>query len=162
MNWNNILGQWENGHPFNYPLRLKNRFHWNTSPIMNQGHCKYKQKFKINHQLPKEQNNHAFIKYILKSKHKYAVSFLNLSKDTMLVIPMPRADKNYATLKDFVDNASPNQQKEFWKFVSQTIRKCMKKHDTLWVSTHGLGVPYLHIRISTQPKYYFAKSKSYL
>lgn len=63
---------------------------------------------------------------------------------------MPRACKNYATLKDFIDNTLPNQQKEFWKFVSQTIRKCMKKHDTLWVSTHGLCVPYLHIRISTK------------
>ena len=36
--------------------------------------------------------------------------YKNLSKDTMLVVPMPVSGKNYATLKDFIDNAPEIQQ----------------------------------------------------
>ena len=28
------------------------------------------------------------------------------------------------------------------------------KYNKVWISTHGLGVPYLHVRISITPKYY--------
>ena len=30
----------------------------------------------------------------------------------------------------------------------------LKKNENVWVSTHGLGVDYLHVRISNNPKYY--------
>lgn len=30
----------------------------------------------------------------------------------------------------------------------------LKKHNKVWISTHGTGVPYLHVRIDTTPKYY--------
>ncbi len=36
---------------------------------------------------------------------------------------MPRKNKNYATLKDFVDNASKTQQIEFWKKVAKIMMK---------------------------------------
>ena len=70
---------------------------------------------------------------------------------------MPRAGKNYATLKDFCDNAPIIQQKEFWKLVAKIAKREMKKHKKVWVSSHGLGVPYLHVRICQSPKYYFEK-----
>jgi hypothetical protein len=31
----------------------------------------------------------------------------------------------------------------------------MKTHDKVWISVHGLGVNYTHVRISPSPKYYF-------
>jgi hypothetical protein len=74
----------------------------------------------------------------------------------MLVIPMPVSGKNYATLKDFIDNAPEIQQQEFWKHVAEVAKKCMKKNGKVWISVNGLGVAYTHIRISTIPKYYFA------
>ena len=80
----------------------------------------------------------------------------------MLVIPIPRKGKNYVTIKDFVDNAPKKQQKEFWKTVSQTIQEQMKIHDKIWVSVHGLGVAYLHVRISRKPKYYFSRTNNYV
>jgi hypothetical protein len=154
--WSTILQNWENGIPHKYPKQLKGRFLWNTSVLKNNGNSEFKQIFRTNLELPAEQNKTDFEEYIKKSTNKYVTSFLNLSKDTMLVIPMPYQSKNYATFRDFTDNASPIQQQEFWKHISLATKDFMKKHDKVWISTHGFGVPYLHVRISTSPKYYFA------
>ncbi|MAF35866.1 hypothetical protein CL622_01990, partial [archaeon] len=60
-----------------------------------------------------------------------------------------------AHIKSFIDNASITQQKAFWKQVVKTAKKQLKMYDHIWISTHGLGVPYLHVRISNKPKYYY-------
>ena len=90
-----------------------------------------------------------------KKQTSYATAFPNLSGDTILVVPMPKKGKSYATLKDFADNAPAKQQQELWKLVAKQAKKQVKKFRKVWISTHGLGVPYLHVRISSQPKYYF-------
>ena len=61
--------------------------------------------------------NFEYSEYFKNSKNRYVVTFLNLSGDIILVCPMPMNGKNYATLKDFIDNASLTQQKEFWKYM---------------------------------------------
>ena len=68
---------------------------------------------------------------------------------------MPISGKNYATLRDFTDNAPEIQQQEFWKHVAEVAKKFMKEKGKVWISVHGLGVDYTHVRISTTPKYYF-------
>lgn len=157
MKWYNILDNWDNNKYYKYPTNIKEKFMWNTSVIKENGKCNFEESFRINKKLPREQNFEIFQSYINKSKSKYVTSFLNLSKDTLLVIPMPRKHKNYATLKDFCDNSSITQKKYFWKKVSQLVKKIIKNEKYIWISTHGLGVPYMHIRISNKPKYYFDK-----
>jgi len=99
-----------------------------------------------------------FNEYINKSTNKYVTSFINLSGDTLLIIPMPCKNKNFTTLKDFIDNASLIQQQYFWQKVAIEIRKLIiNNNKKFWISTHGLGVNYLHIRICLQPKYYQTK-----
>jgi len=154
--WNDVLTGWKNGIPFTYPADIKYRFEWNTS-VLKTGKEEYKEKFKINKNLPTVQNFYEFQEYIAKSKNKYVTSFPNLNGDTMLIVPMPYTGKNYATLKDFIDNAPQIQQQEFWKEVARVARKCMKKGD-VWISVHGMGVHYTHVRISYSPKYYFSTS----
>ena len=83
------------------------------------------------------------------------VSFYNPSGDTCLVIPKPRRGKNFATIKDFCDNGSKIQKREFWKTAAMLARREMETYDKVWISAHGLGVPYFHLRISQIPKYYF-------
>ena len=73
---------------------------------------------------------------------------------------MPRRGKNYATMKDFVEHAPRIQQKAFWQKVAVVAEQQMKKFGKVWVSAHGLGVPYLHIRVCSMPKYYFSKKLS--
>jgi len=155
ISWKDILYGWKNGIIMKYPKNINERFLWNTSVLKNNGDIEYKQNFSIDDTLPSIQYENDFSEYINKSQNKYVTSFLNLSRDTMLVIPMPRKNKNYVTIKDFIDNASIKQQKEFWKEVANIAIQYMEKNDKAWISTHGHGVAYTHIRISSTPKYYF-------
>jgi len=155
MLWIDVLNDWLTERFFTYPKEITEKFFWNTSVLKNNGYIEYKENYKINNDLPIIQNTYDFQEYINNSKNKYVVSFSNLNKDTILVIPMPLLGKNYATLKDFIDNAPEIQQKEFWKEVANIAINLMKKHEKLWISVHGLGVPYTHVRISYKPKYYF-------
>lgn len=160
MNWNQVLENWSQGNYFKYPQSIKNKFQWNTSVIKKGGNSVFKEDFMENELLPRNQDVSAYNEYITQTENKYAVSFSNPSGDTMLIIPMPRVNKNFATIKDFTDNASEIQKREFWKEVSGIIKKQMNNNTHLWVSAHGLGVPYFHIRISIKPKYYFSKELS--
>ena len=155
MLWLDVLSNWKNGIPLKYPHQLKGRFQWNTCVLKNNGNVEYKQHFRTNNNLPSIQNTKDFQENINKSKNKYVTAFPNLSKDTMLVVPMPVIGKNYATLRDFIDNSSEIQQKEFWKKVANVAEDFMNKNGKVWISVHGLGVAYTHVRISTSPKYYF-------
>lgn len=132
----------------------KHPFLWKTSPIRNGGNSFFKQECIRCNLLNVKSDSSAFDKYIKRSKNKYATSFYNLSGDTLLVIPMPRKNKNFSNLNEFMKNASPLHIKKFWEYVYSEIQKLLPKEKELWVSTHGLGVPYLHLRISTKPKYY--------
>jgi hypothetical protein len=155
MLWSDVLNNWEKGIPLKYPKTVKGRFLWNTSVLKNDGKVPFKQTFRKNNDLPETQNKKDFQEYIKKSENKYVVSFPNLSKDTMLVVPMPIPGKNYATLKDFIDNAPQIQQEEFWKKVATVAKNFMAEKGKIWISVHGLGVHYTHVRISSSPKYYF-------
>ena len=149
--WMDVLKNWEKGTPFTYPT--KERFQWYTSVLKNDGLVPFHQTFNENPNLPTKHDKTAFQKYIDNSQNKYAVAFPNLDKTSMLVIPIPRRGKNYATLKDFLDNAPKIQQQEFWKKVASVAKKYMKKWGEVWISVHGLGVPYTHVRIDSTPKY---------
>ncbi len=104
-----------------------------------------------------KQDSTSFKNQINKSKNKYVTSFYNLSKSAYLIIPIPRKDKIFTTLKDFMDNASKNQQKEFWKQIAKSTIVMLQKYKKVWISTHGTGVPYLHVRIDIKPKYYITE-----
>jgi hypothetical protein len=155
MLWKEVLANWENGITLQYPKKVKGKFQWNTSVLKNNGNVEFKQVFRTNDKLPSTQNKKDFQEQINKSHNKYVVSFPNLSKDTMLVVPIPIRGKNYATLRDFIDNAPEIQQQEFWKKVAEIATKFMDEKEKVWISVHGLGVGYTHVRISTSPKYYF-------
>jgi hypothetical protein len=155
MLWSKVLYNWENGTVLQYPKQLKGKFQWNTSVLKNDGDVEYRQSFRTNAKLPQTQNAKYFEEYIKNSQNKYVVAFPNLSKDTMLVVPIPVRGKNYATLRDFIDNAPEIQQQEFWKKVAKVAKKIMNEKGNVWISVHGLGVEYTHVRISSTPKYYF-------
>lgn len=155
--WSEVLTNWENGIVLKYPKQLKGKFQWNTSVLKKDGKVEYKQSFRTNYKLPQTQNKKDFQEYIKKSQNKYVIAFPNLSKDTMLVVPMPVRGKDYATLRDFIDNAPEIQQKEFWKKVAEVAKIFMNEKGKVWISVHGLGVEYTHVRISSSPKYYFDK-----
>ena len=158
--WEDVLQSWENGFPLRYPRSVKGSFQWNTSVLKDDGRCDYVERFRTNPLLPAVQNTAAFREHIDKSKNPDVISFSNPSKDTVLVVPMPHRGNNHSTLRDFIDNAPLTQQQAFWKKVAQVARKSMAEHGSVWVSVHGLGVAYTHVRVSTGPKYYFDRNHS--
>ena len=141
MMWSNVLKNWKNGIPFKYPSNIKGRFQWNTSVLKNNGNTEYRQSFRVDTNLAQIQSLNEYSEHFKNSKNRYVVTFPNLSGDILLVCPMPMNGKNYATLKDFIDNASLTQQKMLWKKVAIFAKKLMKIHYKVCIS--------VNIRIST-------------
>lgn len=154
MKWKVVLDTWSKNGTLIYPDKIKQPFIWKSSKISSDENTPFKEEFIAEPRLNVEQNYSAFSQYINKSKNKNVIDFANLSGDTILVVPMPKKNKNFSNIKEFIDNATLTQQKALWKRVATITRKLLKENKYVWISTHGLGVPYLHVRISTTPKYY--------
>jgi len=85
--------------------------------------------------------------------------FDNLGRDATLVAPkpLPGVDhKCYTHLAAFMKRAPPHQVREFWQAAGKTALRLMDTHPnkTIWMSTAGGGVPWLHLRFDSSPKYY--------
>jgi hypothetical protein len=86
-------------------------------------------------------------------------NFENLGRDAMMVVPCPtHEDKQlYSSIAPFMREASSSQVEEFWttaaRVMKEHVRKKSKK-DPTWMSTSGLGVYWLHLRMDSRPKYY--------
>ena len=94
------------------------------------------------------------------------ISFQSLGKDALLVVPCPPDLSDLTTnpagmahLAAFIRSASPAQREALWRKVGvsvlDTLSSTAVSPDTrFWLSTSGLGVSWLHVRIDTVPKYY--------
>lgn len=82
------------------------------------------------------------------------ISFMNLGKDARLIVPCPLDDDlDYPHLAAFIRNAPDYQIHDFWKAVGFHMSEHISERYT-WLSTAGLGVYWLHIRLDSRPKYY--------
>lgn len=81
-------------------------------------------------------------------------SIHNLGGDARLVVPRPLgAHHHYAHLGAFVRGAPESQQQALWRSVGDSLM-AEGGPAPVWLSTAGLGVPWLHVRIDRRPKYY--------
>ncbi len=84
----------------------------------------------------------------------HVVSFESLGRDALLVAPCPRADlAAYGHLAAFVRLAPPAQVDELWSAVARALDARLGA-SPVWLSTAGLGVHWLHVRVDARPKYY--------
>jgi hypothetical protein len=82
------------------------------------------------------------------------VVFENLGRDAVLVVPVPLGtDSAYSHLAAFARQAPASQQHALWRVVGDTMQKRLSERP-LWLSTAGGGVPWLHVRLDSRPKYY--------
>jgi hypothetical protein len=82
------------------------------------------------------------------------VCFPNLRGDAMLVVPRClSAPEHYGHLAAFVRQAPVAQQHDLLQLSAATLRQRLS-HRPTWMSTHGMGVPWLHVRLDEVPKYY--------
>ena len=85
---------------------------------------------------------------------KPIVTFPNLSGDAQLIVPTNVSeDEHYTHLVTFVRNAPHQQVAEFWEVVGEQYEALIGDAPR-WLSTSGLGVFWLHVRVDTRPKYY--------
>lgn len=90
------------------------------------------------------------------------VSFANLGGDSCLVVPCPPnltedMPSYFTHLASFMRAASREQVMTFWKVAANEIISNLQRNppdQKMWVSTSGLGVSWLHLRLDSYPKYY--------
>jgi len=80
--------------------------------------------------------------------------FASLGKDALLVAPGPGIGRAAGPhLLAFLRNANAAQIRLLWRTVATATLERMSDKP-LWLSTSGLGVFWLHIRLDSRPKYY--------
>lgn len=86
--------------------------------------------------------------------HARTAVFQNLGGDAVLVAPCPgTADNVCAHLAAFARGAPAAQAHDFWRTVGATLEAYLGDRP-IWLSTSGLGVAWLHVRLDARPKYY--------
>jgi hypothetical protein len=83
-------------------------------------------------------------------------AFSNLSGDALLIVPrMIAAAESYGHIAAFVRGAPREQQHALLNCLAQEIEKRLAASpNRFWISTAGLGVPWVHVRLDRGPKYY--------
>lgn len=90
------------------------------------------------------------------------VAFPNLDRSALLVAPnagILGSPDWCGSILPFLRDASDGLKAALWYSVASRIANAtlhMSEDDQLWVNTDGRGVPWLHVRIDTEPKYYKA------
>lgn len=82
------------------------------------------------------------------------VSFANLGGDAVLIVPCPRGpDAAYGHLAAFTRGAPTAQQHALWRTIGERLIARVGERP-VWLSTAGMGVAWLHVRLDDRPKYY--------
>ncbi|MDH3614531.1 MAG: hypothetical protein OEU90_07140 [Gammaproteobacteria bacterium] len=89
------------------------------------------------------------------------ITFPNLGGDALLIVPTPLGPiEAYPHLATFLRTAPTNQVRSLWKTTAHAVHEILGRTPR-WLSTAGLGVSWLHLRLDTRPKYYsFAPYKT--
>jgi hypothetical protein len=82
--------------------------------------------------------------------------FGNLGGDARLVVPCELGPRHaYSHLARFVREAPEAQTRALWSAVGSEVEAWWASRPApVWVSTSGLGVSWLHVRLDARPKYY--------
>lgn len=89
------------------------------------------------------------------------IRFQNVSGDGLLVCPRPRDEsrEDCGHLMDYMlSKKEPHSRKiDLLQKVAETALSMYETSERVYVSTSGLGVPWLHFRVFPAPKYYVWK-----
>jgi hypothetical protein len=95
-----------------------------------------------------------FSSHFERDRNGEIVSFRSLGGDAILLAPRPSGSPEACVhLAAFVRQASQSQIESLWRETGRTMRENLSERK-LWLSTSGLGVSWLHIRLDSYPKYY--------
>jgi hypothetical protein len=83
-------------------------------------------------------------------------SFPNLGGDALLIAPRRMSDADcYGHIATFARAAPAQQQHALFHLLAlKTEERLEVGGNRFWISTSGLGVPWVHMRLDSYPKYY--------
>ena len=86
---------------------------------------------------------------------EHVVAFPNLGRDALLIAPRKISDADcYGHIAAFVRSAPEDQQHVLFQRLAAETEKMVQAGRRFWISTSGLGVPWVHVRVDSYPKYY--------
>ena len=96
------------------------------------------------------------------SDDNFVAVFSSLGKDALLVAPSTQSVPPFTDFAYFARHASNLQQRDLYQRLSQVVleqinsmpTKQQTKKPLFWLSTSGMGIAWMHIRIDSRPKYY--------
>ncbi|MGI9263322.1 MAG: DUF6940 family protein [Gammaproteobacteria bacterium] len=97
----------------------------------------------------------SFAEYFHKSEQTGTVAVIpNLGGDAVMVVPEIIGPASaYTDFASFLRSGPDAQKLDLLRALAVTIHEQLGQRP-LWVSTSGLGVAWLHVRLDTYPKYY--------
>lgn len=129
-------------------------YRWETPPVTT-GTADRDFEFVLveSNNLVRRVDSNAFAEHFVETAD--VVTFANLSGDAVMVVPRPiSATSSYGHLASFVRDAPVEQVQGLWLSVGQAMQRRLGDRP-VWLSTAGLGVSWLHVRLDSRPKYYF-------
>jgi len=83
-----------------------------------------------------------------------AISFDSPSKTRLIIPENTGGNARFANIAEFNRHANKAQQASLWKLVAVEYGRALSSVRPIWLSTSGLEVPWLHVRVSKTPRYY--------
>ena len=99
----------------------------------------------------------AFAAHFEAAQGRDVMSFPNVGGDATLVAPREAGPRGaYGHMAAFVRGAPAAQQVALWAAVGEALARTLAGlgERPVWLSTAGRGVPWLHVRLDSEPKYY--------
>ncbi len=105
--------------------------------------------------LPKHADPVAFARHFqAATTGQLALAFPNLGRDATLIVPTPRASHDaYSHLAVFLRQRRLRKRTHFC-FAAETALATFSPTTPFWLSTAGMGVAWLHVRVDSSPKYF--------
>jgi len=160
LSWSTVVDLWQNDRSFcsSFISLLADApfsaYFWETPPVTNSTMTNTFEFVLVDsHALVGVQSDErAFIDHF--NAGDSVIEFSNLSGDATLVVPCPGEPLSaYSQISTFARGAPEDQQHQLWALVAAALKRRVGDHP-VWVSTSGLGVYWLHIRLDSVPKYY--------
>ncbi len=104
-------------------------------------------------------NSSSFKEYLKNKEDNQVVMFKNLSGDTNLITINSLNTKNqtFCHIMEFMKNSTHENKNKLLTKIGEEMLKYTNSTTPAYLSTHGHGIPWLHIRICNRPKYYASK-----
>jgi hypothetical protein len=163
LTWQGVLGAWETDDAFceafsgaltNAPMAA---CFWETPPLSRDTvDTAFECVLKIAPMLARQRADpNPFAAQFRAAADGQVIVFGNLGGDADLVVPRDRiAGADYAHLASFLRSAPADQVRALWRHVALAARPWLEQGRKCWISTSGLGVSWLHVRVDARPKYY--------